>query len=37
MLKHLEELVRLEGVSGYETPVREYLLSALREYPVEFT
>ncbi|MBE6757333.1 MAG: M42 family metallopeptidase [Ruminococcaceae bacterium] len=37
MLKHLEALVALEGISGHEKTVREYILAALKEYPVEFT
>ncbi len=37
MLKHLEELVRLEGIAGHESSVRKYILAALDEYPVKYS
>ncbi len=37
MLKHLEELVALQGISGYETAVRDYIITALKEYPNDYS
>lgn len=36
MLKHLKELAALPGIAGQETPVREYILGALKQSGAEF-